>query len=421
MPTSLVLLAALHAGEPTIRLHDPVELDPVEVELDPVDEPHALELDPSITYEGDAIPAPELEGPPPPPQERKLGTNTTLFINFEGVHIGACNPSNSHENCHWLKKNTTFEPYSGSLADRVAILDVLRSLTAEFGIRVTGRRPSDDEPYTMVVYGGDSEKEDALGRAPSGDCWDDYPNEIAYAFMDASRAAWINGGASTALHEAAHTWGFDHVGLEGTLMAPSGGNTVSPPFEGCGQLVDGVELEPQDDPSCPAINLELCGLSNYQNDAALLRMLFGAPYVDGQAPDPRLVWPDDGMYYEAPANFDVDIEIIDDLDPQRYEIAVIVPGLADEPNWSSAYAADFAVNDLPVGTWHFEVRVRDEAGNEGSVAFVVEVGEDPARLDDGCDCDSTPEQPGPALLGSLALLLLARRRKPAPARSLSPG
>jgi hypothetical protein len=410
MPSSLVLLAALQMGEPFgIRLHEPVD-EPQGAAADLGSQPPTADFAAPVSYVGDAIPAPEFDTPPTPPAERKLGTNTTLFLNFDGVDIGACNPSDSHRNCHWLKKNTHFDPWSGSLAERVAILDVIRSLTADFGIRVTGRRPAADEPYTMVVYGGDSVAEDALGRAPSGDCWNDYPNEIAYAFMDGSRASWINGGASTALHEAAHTWGFDHIGLEGSLMAPSGGNTPSPPFDGCGKIVDDVALHPEDDPSCPSINLELCGLSGYQHDAALLRLLFGQPYVDDRAPNPILVAPYDGIYYQAPANFDVDIDIDDDLDPQRYEIAVVVPGLADEPNYTTAFAADFSVDDLPVGTWTFEVRVRDEAGNEGSVNFTVEVGEEAPRLDDGYACGVTGGRAGAGLLGLLIIPLLRKRR-----------
>ncbi|MFV8753724.1 hypothetical protein ACNOYE_24480 [Nannocystaceae bacterium ST9] len=410
MPASLVLVAALQLGEPfAIRLHEPVDDDAPTRATQLGDAEAELELAP-IGYEGDAVPPPDYAPAPVPPSERKLGSNTTLFVNFDGVHIGACNPSNSHRNCHWLKKNTSFDPWSGSLAERVAILDGIRSLTADYGIRVTGRRPDADEPYTMVVYGGDSVKEEALGRAPSGDCWDDLPNEIAYAFMDASRASWINGGASTALHEAAHTWGFDHLGLEGSLMAPSGGNTLSAPFAGCGRIVSDVEFDPEDEPSCPEINLELCGLSDYQNDTALLRMLFGDPYVDDHAPEPILIAPFDGIYYEAPATFDVDIDIDDDLDPQHYQIAVVVPGLADEPHYSTAFAADFTVESLPVGTWTFDVRVRDEAGNEGSVMFVVEVGEDPALLDDGCNCAAPAEQGG-GLLGLLVIpLLLGRPR-----------
>jgi hypothetical protein len=414
MASALVLLAALQMGEPfPIHLREPADESrprPASTRESAAE----LELAAPLDYEGDAIPAPEFDAPPPLPAERKLGTNTTLFVNFDGVDIGACNPSNSHRNCHWLKKNTHFDPWSGSLAERVAILDVIRSLTADFGIRVTGRRPPADEPYTMVVYGGDSVEEDALGRAPSGDCWNDYPNEIAYAFMDGSRAGWINGGASTALHEAAHTWGFDHIGLEGSLMSPSGGNTASPPFDGCGRIVDDVAHNPEEDPSCPSINLELCGLSGYQHDTALLQLLFGPPYVDDRAPQPILVAPYDGIYYQGPASFDVDIDIDDDLDPQRYEIAVIVPGLRDEAIWQTAYAADFPVDDLPIGTWTFEVRVRDEAGNEGSLSFVVEVGEDPARLDDGYACGVAPERRGWGLLGLLFVPLLRKRRSAGP-------
>ncbi len=420
MATSLVLQAALQIGEPvTIHLREPVdEPDRVGRELGPLG---SAADSARVSYDGDAVrpdPSEPADEFTPPAASRKIGTNTTLFVNFEGVHIGSCNPSDSHRNCNWLKKNTTFEPWSGGLSERVAVLDAIRSLTADFGIRVTGRRPPDDEAYTMVVYGGDSVEEEALGRAPSGDCWDDLPNEIAYAFMDASRASWINGGASTALHEAAHTWGFDHLGLEGTLMAPSGGNTQSPPFDGCGQLVDDVDYKPEDEPSCPAINLELCGLSNYQNDAATLRLLFGQPYVDDQAPEPILIAPFDGIYYQGPANFEVDIDILDDLDPQRYEIAVVVPGLVDEPHYATAYAADFAVEDLPVGTWTFDVRIRDEAGNEGSVMFVIEVGEDPALLDDGCNCrlapaDGEPDhRPGPGLLMVLLMPVLLGRPRP---------
>jgi hypothetical protein len=414
MPSSLVLVAALQMGEPFgVRLHEPVDEPQSRASTSPRADASAdeLELAAPVSYVGDATPGPErLDAPPTPPSERKLGTNTTLFVNFDGVDIGACNPSDSHDNCHWLKQDTHFDPWSGSMGERVAVLDVIRSLTADFGIRVTGRRPPADEPYTMVVYGGDSVAEEALGRAPSGDCWNDYPNEIAYAFMDGSRAGWINGGASTALHEAAHTWGFDHVGLEGSLMAPSGGNTPSRPFDGCGRIVEDVALHPEDEPSCPKINLELCGLSGYQHDAALLRLLFGQPYVDDRAPQPVLVTPYDGIYYQGPVDFEVDIEILDDLDPQRYEIQVVVPGLKDQADYVAAYSADFSVDALPVGTWTFEVRVRDEAGNEGSLDFVVEVGEDPAQLDDGYACRVGSDRGGAGLLVLLIVPLVRKRR-----------
>ncbi|MFO7566295.1 MAG: hypothetical protein R6X02_26870 [Enhygromyxa sp.] len=418
------LLATIVAGDPefAIRLRAPV-LDP------PSAYPRGQENsrktppppEPPVPY-ADAVPAPPsaLTGPP---QARKIGTNTTIFVNFDGVEISYCNPANSHLDCHWLENGSTFEPYSGSLAQRVAILDAMRSLVADFGIRVTGQRPPADEPYVMVVYGGDSIDKQALGRAPSGDCWDDLPNEIAYVYLDGDRSAWINGGASTALHEAAHTWGFDHIGLEGALMAPAGGNTKSQYFDGCARVVADVQHTPSE-ASCPALNLELCGLADFQHDVALLRLLFGEPYVDDRAPTLSLVRPFDGVYFQGPASFQVELEVVDDLHPQIYELAVGVPGLVDEPVFSPVLDPSFEVEALPLGTWTFELRLRDAAGNESSLAFSVEVGEDPVELDDGCACSSRPRNgrssPSWAIL-TLALAFALGRRKPARGSALDGG
>jgi MYXO-CTERM domain-containing protein len=388
---TLGLLAAF-AGEPEveIRLLAPVVDSPPPrgSSAGPAKPKAPVPAEPPVPY-ADAVPNdPQQLRFATPGQRRKLGTNTTIFVNFDGVEIGECSPANSHNNCHWLESNTTFEPYSGSLAQRVAILDAMRSLVAEFGIRVTGQRPPADEPYLMIVYGGDSDEKEALGRAPAGDCWDDLPNEIAYAYLDGERSTWINGGASTALHEAAHTWGFDHIGLETALMAPSGGNVKAKFFDGCAQIVEDTALTPGE-ASCPEINLELCGLASFQHDVALLRMLFGEPYVDDRAPRLELVAPHDGAYFQAPASFRVELAVVDDLHPQVYELDIAIPGLLDEPKRSSVHDPSFDIQGVPVGEWDFELRLRDAAGNEGSLAFSIVVGEDPPALDQGCACRSS--------------------------------
>jgi hypothetical protein len=409
------LLALLVAGDPfVIRLREPVVETPTAPAIERVRKAPPPSEQP-VPYH-DAVPNPEPLDVGLRPQARKLGTNTTIFVNFDGVTIDYCNPANSHQNCHWLENGETFAPYSGSLAQRVAILDAMRSLVADFGIRVTGQRPPDDEPYVMVVYGGDSIEADALGRAPAGDCWDDLPNEIAYVYLDGSRSAWINGGASTALHEAAHTWGFDHIGLEGSLMAPSGGNSKTNYFDGCAQIVQDTQLAPAEEPSCPQLNLELCGLADFQYDVALLRLLFGEPYVDSRAPTLTLVRPFDGVYYQGPASFRVELQVIDDLHPQIYELAIGIPGLVDDPVFSPVLDPSFDVEALPLGEWTFELRLRDAAGNESSLAFEVIVGEDPPVLDDGCACRNAPaSERFPAIWAVFALgvgLGLLRRKPP---------
>jgi hypothetical protein len=380
-------------------------------------------MPPSVTTAGD------LQHPDPARPRRKIGTNTTIFVNFDGVEIGDCTPSDSHKNCSWLETGTTFEPYSGSLAHRVAILDAMRAQVNDLGVRVTGQRPPESESYVMVVYGGESVDEEALGRAPAGDCWDDLPNQIAYVYLDGERASWVNGGASTALHESAHTWGFDHLGLDHTLMAPSGGNTIAKFFDGCAQIVSDTVLTPvEDEGSCPQISLEQCGLPDFQHDLAMMRLLFGEPYIDDIAPVLQLIEPFDGAYFVGPADFGVELRVIDDQHPQLYELAIGIRGLVDDPSFSPVYDPSFDVTALPIGEWVFELRLRDAAGNETSLEFMVTIGEDPLPLVDGCSCASaTPRDTrrGGAL-GLLALLLglpgiLGLRRRKQPPTSPLPG
>jgi MYXO-CTERM domain-containing protein len=408
------LLGTLVASQPEveIRLRAPV----VDTAPPPVPTTAPADVRPRgpIPYD-DVVPVPWDPEFVPAPQARKLGTNTTIFVNFDGVEIDYCKPSNSHTNCSWFEDGRTFPPFSGGIAQRVAILDAMRSQINQYGVRVTGSRPPADEPYVMVVYGGEREDEDSpLGRAPAGDCYDDLPNEVAFVYLDGEEERmWVNGGAATALHEAAHTWGLDHIGLEGLLMAPSGDNTKANYFDGCAQIVDNVELDPVDEGSCPNISLELCGLSNFQNDVALLNLLFGEPYIDDVAPQMELVHPFDGIYYQGPISFPVDIRVIDDQHPQVYEVAIGIEGLIDSPMFATAHDPSFDVEELPIGEWRFVVRLRDEAGNEGSLEFTVVVGDEAPVLDDGCTCASTGVGAPWAMGGIVGVMVLIRRRRQA--------
>ncbi|MCA9685697.1 MAG: MYXO-CTERM sorting domain-containing protein, partial [Myxococcales bacterium] len=168
---------------------------------------------------------------------------------------------------------------------------------------------------------------------------------------------------------------------------------------------------------------ELCGLADFQNDVALLHMLFGDPYVDDRAPTLELIEPEDGAYFQGPASFDVILEVHDDTHPQTYELAIGVPGLVDNPEFRSVIDPSFEVAALPLGTWTFELRLRDESGNEAALAFTVEVGEDPPPAVDaasGCACTLEGQEDGtPApwtLLALLALPVLTRRRPWTPTR-----
>lgn len=344
----------------------------------------------------------------------QVGTNHTLYVNFDGIDLGECNPSDSRRNCHWYNFDRAFAPFSGSDQVKVAILQAMRDDAEAFGLRITGQRPSGSESYTMVIYGGEEAEYGALGSAPSGDCYNMRPNEIAFAHLDGELVEWVNGGSTTALHEGAHTWGLDHVDIEGTIMYPAGDNSPAYFNDGCAAF---VPTDTRTDPSCPDINAMFCGAANQQNDVALLRWLFGEPYVDTTPPTIELVEPADGRYFQAPAAFDVILDVRDDLHPQAYTQWGWIEGMGERPaDGTLVVKPGFKVAALPIGSYTFHLVVADEAGHEASLSFDIEVGEDPppdpVMEDEGCACTASRGgvSSGP-VLGWLVLLAIRRRRQ----------
>lgn len=339
---------------------------------------------------------------------REVGTGTTLFVNFDGVDLGSCNPSNAKRNCHWYNNDEPFEPFSGSMQIKASVLQAMRRKVADFGVRVTGVRPPDSEDYTMVVYGGTEAEYGALGSAPAGDCLDQRPNEIVFAHLDGELAGWINGGATTALHEAGHSWGLDHIDVQGGIMFPSGNDTPTAFRMGCDRVVADTELTPTE-ASCPSVNSMFCPQPDEQDATALLTHMFGPPYVDVTPPSVKLVEPRDGQYFQHPATFEVVLDVQDDLHPQFYSLWA---WLGDDPrpeDSSNFVVPEFAVSGLDIGSWDVHVVVADEAGNETRIDFSVEIGEDPPP-EPSASCSMRAGEPGVSgitAFGWLSLLMLA--------------
>lgn len=363
----------------------------------------------------------DAEVPPRPPpssglefRAREVGTGTTMYVNFDGIDLGECNPGNSKKNCTWYNFDEDIPAFSGTLQTQVSVMQAIRRDVADFGVRVTGLRPPGDQNYVMVVYGGTEAKYGALGSAPSGDCLDQNPNEVAFAHLDGATATWVNGGATTALHEAAHTWGLDHVDLEGDVMYPASDNGPTAFADGCNPVVADADLT-LGGVGCPEVNADLCGDEAQQNARPLLTMLFGPAYVDVTRPTIALAELEDGQYFQRPATFDVVLDVDDDLHPQTYEMWA---WLADDPRPeqpATVLAPGFAVDDLPVGSWTFHVVVADEAGHESEqLDFTIEVGLDPPPVpehDGGCRIAMAPVPAGLVALVVVGPLLLARPRR----------
>jgi MYXO-CTERM domain-containing protein len=346
------------------------------------------------------------------------GTPTTIYVNFDGITLGQCNPSDSKRDCSWYNcpdcapeaTHGEFPPFSGTDSVKVGVLQAMRMDASNFGIRITGVRPPDDEDYVMVIYGGtETEFAGALGSAPAGDCGNLLPNQIAFAHVDGELNDWVNGGATTALHEAGHTFGLDHIEPAGTIMFPSGDNSPTSYTSECAVMVEDTDLNPGD-ATCPEVNMMFCGELNLQNSTAVLEWLFGPPYVDTTAPVVTLAEPENGQYFQGPANFDIVLDIEDDLHPQPYSITAWLNDqpMPDEP--SVLAVPSLKVSDLPIGDYTFHLIVADHAGNETRLDFDIEVGEDPPPTpDEGCGCRA--DRPAPRLGWVLLALVALRRRR----------
>jgi hypothetical protein len=365
----------------------------------------------------DPIGADDRLGLPPRVERGGDGPGTTIFVNFDGVTVVDCpSPGDSHSNC--TNYNTgPFEPYSGSTQTRVGILQAMRQDASDFGIRITGVRPPNDENYVMVVYGGTAEDFDgALGSALAGDCLDGFPNQLAFAHVDGELADWVNGGATTALHEAGHTWGLSHIDTAGAIMFPSGDNGPTSFRDACDRVVDNTALDSPapEDLLCPEVNMQFCGDPGLQNPTAILSYLFGPPYVDSTPPTVDLAEPRDGEYFQGPVDFDIVLEIEDDQHPQPYSIWAWTNDDPQPAEPSLLAVTTLKVTDLPLGSWAFHLIVADSAGNQTRLDFDIEVGKDPPPdPEEGCGCRAG----GVSGTGAarwwavLVLTVMARRRR----------
>lgn len=419
--SGVALLGALLATTAPDVVDDPAG-DPASAPVLSIDE--AARYDPAPQLTDDGLHRMDAPIPPRPvplseltttrATGRDVGTPTTLFVNFDGIELSACEASDSHRDCHWYNNDKPFEPFSGSVQTRISVLQAMRRDAADLGIRITGTRPPDDEDYTMVIYGGTEAEYGALGSAPSGDCLDQRPNQIAFAHVDGELNEWVNGGATTALHEAAHTWGLDHIDADNTVMFPAGNNQPTTYSDGCSQVVINTALEPAEEGSCPELNEMLCGEPDFQGGKAALQHLFGEAYVDTVSPEVTLVEPENGQYFQAPAEFDVILDIADDLHPQAYSMSAWV-GDEDPPDRPQILAEPgFAVSKLPIGEWSFHIVIADESGNATKVEFTVEVGEDPPpepEEDGACSCRAPARDGGAAPWWMLVAAVGLRRRR----------
>lgn len=367
---------------------------------------------------GQSIDTPPLPlAPPVQGKAGRMGQPEILYINFDGAVLQSGCGNEAHYDCSTLTNlfDGYVGPYRGNETQRMNILQATRKVVAEFGIQVVAKRPPDDVEYTMVLY-GELGPQSFAGIAPYIDCEDLHANDTSFtqAFSGS------NTGSTVVLQEAAHTWGLEHVDSEFDVLNPFKSSGTSQSFlDECLPIVANTDLE-QTAGSCNQIHQRFCP-TGQQNSYREMLYLFGPHVPDVEPPTVELTFPEEDDLFVAPASFQMQGTIDDNLHPQVYSVQVFLGDelVAEVDNTK----VDFPIKNAPPGTYQLRVVVTDGDGNQGvdEVAFEVlpegsELPEDqegdPGADDDVGSCTVAGSGSGSASLLPLLGLWLVRRRRP---------
>ena len=367
-------------------------------------------------------PRPVSDGPRP--QARTPGTPTTLYINFDGALLQSGCGNDPAGNCSTLAGlfGGYVGPFGGNEAQKMGILQAVRTRLAPFGVDVVLTRPPADAEYSMVLY-GDLGPQGFAGIAPYIDCEDSYVRDTSFS----QGFATSNTGATIVLQEAAHTWGLEHVDSEFDVMNPFNVSSTTQTFrDECFPIVANTDLESAPG-ICNSLHTQFCP-AGQQNSFRELSYLFGPPSPDTLAPTLEILSPQDGAVFVAPvSSLPLLGRVADDRHPQFYATRLFVDGALALEGESASITDVLTLANLtepPPGDYDLRVEIEDEAGNlaEASVAFSVlpegtelPPGPDPELLDTGFDppegCHIGGPTPPHAAL-ALPVLWLRRRRRP---------
>lgn len=326
----------------------------------------------------------------PAPQ---AGAMHILFLNrcVGGVTINPGNEDSSANTSSILGGPVNFPEFPWGDATWNETMARTRELFAPFNVQVTDVDPG-NTPHDEVIVCGDGASagfQGAGGVAPF--TCGVIPRAITYVFAETMG----NNPDALAIvvgQEAAHAWGLDHEYKCDDPMTY---------LNWCGD----VQYQDGDYPCGEYSERECSCGGNTQNSYQHILGLFGPSTPDTQSPVATITNPGDGAQYESGADFEIAVEVSDDVDV--VSVTLFVNG---EPQASddSAPFGPWPATDTPDGTYEFHVEAEDFAGNVGSSPVVtVDVGAgalDPESTDgggdptdgagtDGGDADTDPADP----------------------------
>lgn len=302
----------------------------------------------------------------------------TIFLNFFGGKMRKGNIASEMESPCINAGEVDYPGYIGNEQDALAIIQVFEQAMEPFGIRIAyDKVPPKHLPYSMVMMGGRPQviglPNGVLGVACNLDCGEVWWRDTTFAFTEVAGDIQVLG--TTALQEAAHAWGLDHIDGEQLIMHP---------FATFGKKVwasECTKYNPATGPiGCEYIHDEFCGENGgAQNDVAELMAFFGANSVDSEPPTVRLLSPQDGQQFEPGEDLVIEADITDNFEGVGWRLMVPeleqeLPAYYGEKKWS-----------FPAVKGEYTIRVEaiDHDRNIGFAEAKIYVGVEPPGMTSG--------------------------------------
>lgn len=311
----------------------------------------------------------------------------TIFLNFFGGQMkGGTNASEMESPCI-QGKTVDYPGYNRTEQEALAIIQVFVNAVEPFGVRIAyDAYPPKHLPYSMVMMGGKPGviglPNGVLGVSCNLDCGETWWRDTTFAFTEQSGDVQTLG--TTALQEAAHAWGLDHI---------SGENNIMYPFATPGAKVWADTCTPYDDATgaigCEFIHDEFCGpQAGKQNDVAELTAFFGPNSVDDVPPTVKLLQPLDGAIIDPGTSVTVEAEVSDNFEGYGWRLMIPevnqeLPAYFGETSWSIT---------PPKGVYTVRVEAVDHDRNIGFAEAKIYVGVEPPPDTTG-EMSSGGEQP----------------------------
>lgn len=342
----------------------------------------------------------------------------TLYIDFDGGRLHPGDDSAADElSC--IDADLDYPGFYGSRTLAGQVTEEVRAILSPYAVRVVDERPPSHLPYTMVMVGGLAEP---LGLDPGIggyaceiDCGDRNERDTVLVFAQSVRDS--RQLAQTIVHEAAHSWGLDHVSDSASIMNPTTSGADRTLADGCTPLADVAAS------NCTDIHAEFCGDAGQQDSVAELIALRGPSEPDLSPPQVEILAPVGDVEVVPGELIELRVEVTDDRPGVGWRY--VVPEL----DWAErSYEEHDRALRFPEGRYTLRVEATDQAGNEASAQVTVVAGdmlgggdsdgsggsseegaadaEDAEHDEGGCRLGSLPGS-----WGRLALVLLVATRR----------